>query len=62
MTRFTRLLAALGTYLVVAGPASAQSVAVVGSGGQFGFFDLTTRGYSQVAGSISGASDVRNIA
>lgn len=59
---FLFLLVAAGAVLAFAAPAFAINISVVGSGGQFGYFDLTTRAYTQVSGSITGAGDIRNIA
>lgn len=44
-----RMAIALAVLAVWGGPATAQAVAVAGSGGQYGWFDLATRQYTQLS-------------
>ncbi len=63
MTRLHSVFAAALLVPLFASSAPAQTVAVIGSGNQFGSFDLSTREYTQAAGSITGGvQQVTNLA
>jgi hypothetical protein len=56
-------LAVAAFAVAFAAPAPAQTVAVIGNSNQFGYFNLSTRQYTQISGSIAGGvQQVTNLA